>query len=179
MSVLKLIHKSLSDADLRHLLGNDFKILKYSQLSEISDLDELLPKPLDFCIVLYEEMLDSGHWTALSKYNGIFEHFDSYGVRPDAELHWVNLKMRRKLNEVTPHLSNLLKSKHYIYNTVKFQSEEHKINTCGSHVAHRLYKLKNDEMPLKDYQDYMRDLKRDTQTSYDFIVAGWVKEMLN
>ena len=32
-SVLSLIHKPLSDADLRNLLGSDLKILKYSELA--------------------------------------------------------------------------------------------------------------------------------------------------
>ena len=94
MSVLKLIHRALSDGDLHAILGSDLKIIKYSQLSEYSNLSELLPKPLDYCIILYEEMSNSGHWTALSKADGRYEHFDSYGVAPDTELHWINLKVR-------------------------------------------------------------------------------------
>jgi hypothetical protein len=81
-------------------------------------LDTLLPKAVDCCIILYEEKLDSGHWTALSRYAGRYEHFDSYGVAPDTELHWVNLDVRARLNERTPYLSNLLKKESYIYNTV-------------------------------------------------------------
>jgi hypothetical protein len=86
-----------------------------------------------------------GHWTGLLKYDGIFEHFDSYGGKPDAPLNWTNLRMRFRLNAATPHLSELLRHQHYIHNTVRFQSDEHKVNTCGSHVAHRIYRLIDDQ----------------------------------
>ena len=41
MSVLKLIHKPLSDDDLRHILGEDIKIIKYSQLADYNDLNDM------------------------------------------------------------------------------------------------------------------------------------------
>ena len=178
MSVLKLIHKPLSDGDLRRLLGYDLKILTYPQLADLQDLDSLLPAPTDSCVLLYEEMPNSGHWTGLLKYQGMYEHFDSYGVRPDSELHWIDPNMREKLNEKQPFLSELLKSHPYIYNTVKFQIKEHRVNTCGSHVAFRLYNFKNSNMNLKQYQDYMKELKANSQMSYDFIVSEWVRKMI-
>ena len=65
--LLKLVHKPLSDDDLRRVLGDDLKILKYSDLDNYNDLDELLPNPVDYCIILYEERLNSGHWVCLCK----------------------------------------------------------------------------------------------------------------
>ena len=47
MSLLKLIHKALSDSDIRKILGHTTKIIKYSELSQFTDLDELLPNPTD------------------------------------------------------------------------------------------------------------------------------------
>jgi hypothetical protein len=178
MSVLSLIHKPLSDDDLRRILGARLKIVKYSYLDTLDDLNQLLPQPLDCCIVLYEQVPNVGHWTALCKYSGLFEHFDSYGGKPDAPLRWVNLKMRYRLNQATPHLSELLERQPSIYNTVKFQSDEHSVNTCGSHVAHRLFRLRNQNMNLQQYQDYMKELKKETQTSYDYLVAACVKSEL-
>ena len=177
-SIMRLIHRPLSDADLRNLLGNDLKILKYSELANYQDLDQLLTKPTDYCIVLYEEELNSGHWTGLCKYNNMYEHFDSYGVRPDAELKWISPRLRQQLGERIPYLSNLLRQHAYLYNTMKFQSDEHSVNTCGSHVAHRLFRLRNQDMNLKQYQDYMKELKKETQSSYDYLVAAWVKSEL-
>ena len=47
MSIVKLIHKALSDSDIRKILAHDTKIIKYSELSQFTDLDQLLPNPLD------------------------------------------------------------------------------------------------------------------------------------
>ena len=69
MSVRKLIHKALSDADTRTILGAATKIIKYSELASINSLDELLPRLVDYCIILYEESYNRGHWVALLKYN--------------------------------------------------------------------------------------------------------------
>ena len=124
MDVIKLINKALSDEDIGTVLGADTKIIRYSLLRRIDDLDELLTKDLDYCILLYEDRPDRGHWTALSRYNGIYEHFDSYGNKPDKTLEWVNMKVRRVLKQATPYLTNLLQNNQYIYNNVKYQDRD-------------------------------------------------------
>ena len=96
MSIIKLIHKALSDSDIRQILGQDTKVIKYSELAQFEDLHQLLPYPLYFCVILYEDHVDSGHWVGLSKYGGKYEHFDSYGLKPYKDLEWINMK-RRKL----------------------------------------------------------------------------------
>ena len=79
MSIIKLIHKALSDSDIRKILGHDTKIIKYSELSQFEDLSQLLPNLKDYCVILYEDNIDHGHWVGLSRYGGKYEHFDSYG----------------------------------------------------------------------------------------------------
>ena len=61
MDIVKLIHRALSDEDIRHILGGRRKILKYGELSKFGELDDLLPDLLDYAIVLYEEKENSGH----------------------------------------------------------------------------------------------------------------------
>ncbi|MFM7977774.1 MAG: hypothetical protein ACKPKO_00520, partial [Candidatus Fonsibacter sp.] len=78
-----MVHKALSDEDIGTVLGTHAKIIHYSELKHITDLDELLAKDLDYCVVLYENKPDRGHWAALSIYKGIYAHFDSYGSKPD------------------------------------------------------------------------------------------------
>ena len=56
-----MIHKALSDEDIGTILGPDAKIIRYSDLRHITDLDELLTKDRDYCIVLYETKPDRGH----------------------------------------------------------------------------------------------------------------------
>lgn len=176
-SVMKIINTPLSDSDIRRILGNDINIVKYSELSQFNDINELLKNAeLDYCIILLEEELDSGHWLCLSRYNNIYEVFDSLGVPVDSELKWINATKRRKLNEDTPYLSNLLQDKtNVIHNTVKYQEDEIGVNTCGSHVCHRLYCLKNYSMGLYKYHDYMKEIKKATGQTYDYIVADFIR----
>ena len=176
MDVLRLIHKALSDEDIGTILGTDAKIIRYSELRHIDDLDELLTKYIDYCIILYEDRPDRGHWTALSRYNGIYEHFDSYGNKPDKSLEWVNMKMRRRLKQVTPYLTDLPQSKDSIYSNIKFQDRDGYVNTCGSHVVHRLYRLKNDGMDLQTYYNYMKNIKDSIGVNYDIIVAEFINK---
>ena len=121
MDVIRFVHKAVSDDDIGAIRGADAKIVRYSELRHIDGLDDLLTKNMDYCIILYEDRPDKGHGAALSKYSGKSEHFHSYGNRPDKSLEWVNMKTRQRLNEATPYLTNLLNTKQYICNNVKYQ----------------------------------------------------------
>ena len=180
MDVLRLVNKALSDADIQRILGGDAKIIKYSELGHLYDIDQLLTNDKDYCIILYEDAPNRGHWTALLKYNGLYEHFDSYGVKPDTELKWISAKRNRMLNQDEPYLTQLLEKEEekYIYNNVAYQSKDSKVNTCGSHVVHRIYRLKNYDMSLPDYYQYMKSIKDQTNVGYDLIVAEFVNKWL-
>ena len=54
------------------------------------------------------------------------------------------------LNQDEPFLTPLLEKEEekYIYNNVAYQNKDSKVNTCGSHVVHRIYRLKNDDVSL-------------------------------
>ena len=65
MDVIKLVHKALSDDDIGTILGADAKIIRYSELRQIDDLDDLLTNDMDYCSILYEDRPDKGHWAAL------------------------------------------------------------------------------------------------------------------
>ncbi len=66
----------------------------------------------------------------------------------------------------------------YIYNNVAYQNKDSRVNTCGSHVVHRLYRLKNDNMSLPDYYQCMQSLKDQTNVGHDVIVAEFVNKWL-
>ena len=53
-----------------------------------------------------------------------------------------------------------------------------RVNACGSHVVHRLYRLKNNDMSLPDYYQYMKSIKDQTNVGYDLIVAEFVNKWL-
>ena len=74
MDVLRLVSKALSGADITRILGGRLKIIKYSELGHLYDVDQLLTQDKDYCIILYADSPSRGHWTALLKYGGLYEH---------------------------------------------------------------------------------------------------------
>ena len=177
-NVLRMIRTPLSDSDLRKIIGQDLKIILYRELSKISNLREMLSNERDCMVILYEEKELSGHWTCLAREGDLFTFFDSYGLKPDAELNWLSFEKRRLLNEFIPYLTNLLKNENYIYNKTQFQQDESKVETCGDHVCCFLYCFRNYGMNLENYKEYMQYLKRILKQPYDCIAAEFVAEQL-
>ncbi len=67
-------------------------------------------------------------------------------------------KRNRQLNQDEPYMTQLLKKEErkYIYNNVAYQNKDSRVNTCGSHMVHRLYRLKNDNMSLQTNYQFMK-----------------------
>ena len=180
MGVVRLISTTLSDENIQRFLRGDATIINYAELGNLYDIDQLLPDEKDHCIILYGDRPQRGHWTALSKYNGLYDHFNSYGVKPDTELKWIGARRNRMLNQDGPYLTQLLEKEEekYIYNNVAYQSKGSTVNTCVSHAGHRVYRLKHDDMSLPDYYQYAKSIKDRTIVSYDLIVAEFVDKWL-
>jgi len=174
--IQRIIRKPLSDADLRHILGEDLKILKYSELANHSSLDSILPAATDDCIILIEEEPDSGHWVALLKYGNTIEFFDPYGNKWDTELAWIPMNKRQQLGETQKYLSGLLEKSNLrrTYSPYHFERTNKNVNTCGSHCAHRIYRLRHDNMDLVDYFSYMENAEEKLNASPDEVVAEFV-----
>ena len=74
--VKDLIESPMSDGDLRKIPGRDLKTIHYSELARLRFLEQLLPRPKDYCTLLYETQPGVGHRVALLKYNGAYQFFD-------------------------------------------------------------------------------------------------------
>ena len=177
--VNKLVHKALSDEELKVILGKNLKIVMYPDLAKYTTIEQLLPNPNDYCIILIVESESkfniSGHWCALLKYDGIYEWFDPYGNDVDVDLMtWMDRKTRVRLQESKPYLTYLLKGRKYIYNKVKYEVLKKGVNTCGSHSSYRIYQFVKYSRTLEDYQKHMQDLSKQFGMGYDKIVASFV-----
>ena len=177
--VNKLVHKALSDEELKVILGKNLKIVMYPDLAKYTTIEQLLPNPNDYCIILIVESESkfniSGHWCALLKYDGIYEWFDPYGNDVDVDLMtWMDRKTRVRLHESKPYLTYLLKGRKYIYNKVKYEVLKTGVNTCGSHSSYRIYQFLKYSRTLEDYQKHMQDLSKQFGIGYDKIVASFV-----
>ena len=118
--------------------------MKYSELENINDLNDILTEVKDYRIVLIESQYNVGHWTCITRNNDQYVWFDSYGLAPDQEFQFIPVRMQKILDEGGKPLTKLLiKLKQnggkWNYNTIKFQKQEPLINTCGRHVANYLY----------------------------------------
>lgn len=138
-----------SDKDIKRLLDDDVRILRYPELAQCTSLEDILQGSSCACI-LYMTKDNFGHWTALIKNPGgqpySCEVFDPYGMVPDEELKYIDDDYRVKSNQVRKHLSHILAQdyergniKDIYYNRTQLQKEKNGINTCGRWCAIRCF----------------------------------------
>ena len=90
---------SLSDLDIKKILGKSTNIKKYNELSKYATLELLLPKHKDYVVILIEAHLNEGHWIGLCRFKNNYLYFDSYGNKIDHDLNWTSPRERIELHE--------------------------------------------------------------------------------
>ena len=177
--VEETIEEPMDDGDIRQYLPNA-KIMRYSALAKLSDIEQLLPKDKSYVVLLYENTPGSGHWVALMRYGRTIEFFCSYGSGIDAPLRWQNPKDNAMLGQSRPFLSILLnKAKgkfRAIHNPVAYQSSKQGVATCGAWDVMRINQLINHNQDLHEFHDYMESVKKETGLTYDEIVVNYVSK---
>jgi hypothetical protein len=177
------LNQSLSDADLRGYLGDDIDkhIIKYSELINYKNIEELLPHNRSYKIILIETEFNKGHWVCIMRYKnkrGIdtIEFFNSYGNKPLSELSFVKSCANFLLGQNSNLLKKLLDTtdKHIIYNKKRFQKYSNKINTCGKHVVCRLIAMTKLFFDLEDYIDYIEKAKKFYNADSDIVVSLFI-----
>ena len=90
------------------------------------------------------------------------------------------MKSRKQLKQDKPYLTYLFNrtDREVIYNNVKYQQLDGDIKTCGSHCAHRIYRLLHDDMTLPAYYQYMTSMKQRTKHTHDELVAIFMEPFL-
>ena len=150
----------LGDDEIKKYLPT-VPILKYSNLSKYNTIEELLPENKTYCILLYEQSPNIGHWVAVLRYNDQYEYFDSYGGKIDDPLNWVDLGIRKELDQFIPYLTNLLEGKKVVVNKVKYQAENPHIATCGRWCIFRILTNKNGNLNLSQFHTFFKEIKKD------------------
>ncbi len=122
----------------------------YKDLARERDLP---PLPI---AVLYETEPGYGHWVAVLRTPEGIEHFDSYGLKPDAELKWVPDEYKEAFMATAPHLLRLLArtGEDIHYNEYKLQGGG-KIATCGRWVIAR---CRNKRLTTDQFADAVEGL---------------------
>jgi len=169
----EIIQQPTTDADIKHFLGNNTKILKYADLSKYNNIHDLLPKQTDFVVLLFEQEIDKGHWVCICKNNDEISYFDPYGNRPSENFKWNSNTTNNELQQDKRSILNLFDSSNIpvFYNDFRYQKMENDINTCGRHVSFFIINNQQYGRSLDDYHDLMNYLKTTFKLNYDQIVS--------
>jgi len=181
-TIEKRMKESISDKDFQRFLGKNVKnkIYVYADLEHYS-FNKLLPKKLDYVIILIEDKINHGHWVCLTKdsYNKIVTWFDSYGIKPAGELKWVSAKQNAKLDNQPYDILNILheaikQGYTVLYNKKRFQKSDPNINCCGRHVIFYLLNFLKNNMNLPEYIEKMEFLEKQYKTDPDHLVTQFI-----
>lgn len=177
--IIERIGTNITDGDIRRYFGDgvEGKILKYSELANYKNIDELLPKPRDFRIILVEDSVNKGHWCCILKYDKVVEWFNPYGIRPDAQKNMLGKVRNIMLGQDKDYMTELmLKSDGYklIYNKKRLQKLKEGINTCGRWIILRCICMKDLLMDLENFIKMVDDTAEKSQLPKDALVAIWV-----
>lgn len=177
--ICERIGTNITDGDIRRYFGDgvESKILKYSDLANYGTIDELLPKPRDFRIILVEDSVNRGHWCCILKYDKTIEWFNPYGIRPDAQKNMLGKVRNMMLGQDEDYMLNLMKaSKGYklIYNKKRLQKLKEGINTCGRWIILRIICMKDLMMDLKEFIKMIDENQEASGLPKDALVAIWI-----
>jgi hypothetical protein len=168
----KTIMTPLSDGLVRQALGNNTRILKYSELKNYETIDDLLPNINDFFIVLLEEEMNSGHWTCMMRTPTCYYYFNSYGQKYDVDISVIPMCIRKILGEDKREISRLLDGKTCEWNNTKLQGDKSQV--CGRFCVLTITMICMLGYSPNDYINFLKKKKDELGKSYDEIVAKFV-----
>jgi hypothetical protein len=172
IGLARTIAKPLSDADIKEYLPNAL-VLKYSELATYPTIGSLLPSDKSFCILLYEDSPNRGHWTQVCKLDeDTYAYFDSYGGIVDSPLNWTPDSRRIALGEGTPLLSQLFNKckERVVYNKMKYQKDGAEVNDCGRWCVLWTLKMKAG-MNLDQFYTFVKEQQKTLGGGFDKVVA--------
>lgn len=167
----------LSGNQIKSALDNETKILRYRDLLNYDNIDDIL-KPYNNFVLLYEQKPRYGHWVCVIFHEDTdtLEYYDPYGFFIDEVLDYVDTDFKNQSGQSFPYLSYLFYISPYniIYNNKKLQEKKNSVATCGRHIISRIL-LK--DIPLKEYQDIFKTVRKvNADDKVSFLTAGIVNK---
>ena len=173
--IIQRIQTPLSNSDIEKFFPG-MNTLKYSELKNYSDIDELLPNDLDFKVILIEQENNLGHWVCISKYNNTIEYFNPYGTKVDNDKKWISKLKNMLLGQCEDVLSEMMEKSKYkcVYSKTKFQKLKPNIETCGRWVCLRLICLRDLDMNIKQFKKFIKDNSKASGLPKDALVCVYI-----
>lgn len=170
------LKKMVGESDFVRNLGLDVKnkILKYSELENYNNIDELIPIKNDYRILLLESKKNVGHWVCLIRTGDTLEFFDSYGKTHKGELKFIPKFINKMLNQEDDYLTRIMKSsKNPIFSTLHLQSNNPNVCTCGRHVICRILTGKAG-YDLTAYSKLLNKESKKQKKPIDILMCDWI-----
>ena len=179
--IKKRIGEPMTNFDLeKYLSVQPSDIIKYSELSDYKQIEDLLPKDGDFKVLLIEDKYNSGHFVGLFRFGKTLEYFNSYGEKYDTDWKFIPRMVRVILGQATNDLTRLFKDAakrgfKIVWNRKRIQKLDPKIQTCGRFVVMRRHLSQMGFRDLDDFLNRMEQL-RDLNggKSHDWVAAKYV-----
>ena len=131
----------VSAEDIKKILGNNIKIIRFPDLVNYNSMQEVLPFPNDCAILFFLDEVtptsNIGHWTAIMRNGKQFEFFDSYGLSSKEDLDHIDKEKREKFGEQKDYLKEL-GGRMLTHNSYDYQSWNPAVATCGRYAIIRL-----------------------------------------
>jgi len=171
-----LVNDPLDDVEIRNALGSDAKIIPYHELKNYRSMDELLPKPKDAAMLLYENSPMNGHWVCLTKNKGEISFFDPYGEIVDKQLQYSKYSKDRVEGGADQSLHQLLSTSRLpvYFNDYKYQRDGGDVNTCGRHTINFIRYNQRHGLDLEDYNEMMKKTQKKSGLPYDELISKMV-----
>jgi hypothetical protein len=136
----------------------------------------LLPNRMDFCFILTESKLNSGHWTLLIRNDDVFEYMDPYGTSPKNILDYIPNYMNKKLGnnykeDIGKMINSIKPTDKFIYNKTKFQKDAPNINTCGRWCITRLSLFLYDDLNLNEFTKLIKTKAKQLKMTNDEFIT--------
>lgn len=142
----------ISNIDLKIYAGNGLNIVENTKITD--SLEKMTDNKYNSVVILINGV-GVNHWVLLSKINGRYEYFDSYGHSYKGD----------------KYLKYHFKGYPIICNKIQYQKIDPNVNSCGKHVLMRLFTIKKFNFDLKQYKKFMSSLKKSGKETYDDIVS--------
>jgi hypothetical protein len=144
----KLVQTPLPFKDLHQMLGGDAEHVSFFLYDNLAEktFHDLLEKPASiiYLDIEGENAPKVGHFIAILNYPDYVEHFDSYGLSIEQELHFTH-------DRGTLHALLQDSGKRVIENTFKFQLFKDDSATCGRWCVARCRLM---GMKLEEFRDF-------------------------
>ena len=166
----------MSDKDI-HKYFPDARIITYNDLHDVESLQKLLPKKVDYVILLAETEHNNGHWVVLLKSNDRYTYFDPFGYRPDKFISWTPENLKKELGQDIPVLTILLnKGVHdglnIYFNDYEFQDRDKNLSTCGRWVVAVIdFWLSTKSPTIRKFHKRITELSKKYDLKLDLLVS--------